>query len=68
LPRDLAPPPKSRRNEPAHLPHIARALAALRGESPETLAADTTRNALRFFALDASLGGGHGAAAGGGVG
>ncbi len=68
LPRDLASPPKSRRNEPAHLPHIARALAALRGESPETLAADTTRNALRFFALDASPGGGPGAAAGGGLG
>ncbi|MGD0492230.1 MAG: TatD family hydrolase [Steroidobacteraceae bacterium] len=51
LPRDLEPRPKSRRNEPAFLPHIARAVAALRGESPEALAAATTRNAVRFFGL-----------------
>jgi TatD DNase family protein len=51
LPRDLEPRPKSRRNEPAFLPHIARSVAALRGESPAALAAATTRNAVRFFGL-----------------
>jgi len=52
LPRDLAPPPKSRRNEPCYLPHIARAVAHLRGESLEQVAAASTRNANRFFGLD----------------
>ncbi len=52
LPRDLAPRPKSRRNEPAFLPHIARAVAALRGEAPASLIAAATRNAQRFFGLD----------------
>jgi TatD DNase family protein len=51
LPRDIEPRPKSRRNEPAFLPHIARTVAALRGESPDALAAATTRNAVRFFGL-----------------
>jgi TatD DNase family protein len=51
LPRDIEPRPKSRRNEPAFLPHIARAVAALRGESPDALAAATVRNAVRFFGL-----------------
>jgi TatD DNase family protein len=51
LPRDLSPRPKSRRNEPCHLPHIARAVAQLRGEPVEHLAASTTRNAIRFFGL-----------------
>lgn len=51
LPRDLRPPPKSRRNEPCYLPHIAASVAHLRGESLESLAASTTRNAGRFFGL-----------------
>jgi len=51
LPRDLAPHPKSRRNEPCYLPHIARAVAHLRGETLETVAESTTRNASRFFGL-----------------
>ena len=51
LPRDLEPRPKSRRNEPAFLPHIAQVLAALRGESPDSLASVTTRNAVRLFGL-----------------
>lgn len=54
LPRDLAPRPKARRNEPAFLPHIAQAVAALRGESPDTVATATTRNAVRFFGLTSS--------------
>lgn len=53
LPRDLKPAPKSRRNEPCNLAHIARAVAELRGETLELVAAATTRNALRFFGLDA---------------
>jgi TatD DNase family protein len=51
LPRDLDPRPKSRRNEPCYLPHIARTVAQLRGETAEDLAASTTRNARRFFGL-----------------
>jgi TatD DNase family protein len=51
LPRDIEPAPKSRRNEPAFLPHVARAIARSRGESPESLAASSTSNARRFFAL-----------------
>jgi len=51
LPRDLDPKPKSRRNEPAFLPHIARIVADLRGESLESVAATSTRNAVALFAL-----------------
>ena len=50
-PRDLHPQPKARRNEPAHLPHILRAVARARGEAPEALAEATTRNARAFFGL-----------------
>lgn len=52
LPRDLIPRPASRRNEPGYLPHVARAVAHLRGESLSTVAAETTRNAIRLFGLD----------------
>jgi TatD DNase family protein len=50
-PRDLQPQPKARRNEPAFLPHILRAVAHARGEAPEALAAATTRNAKAFFGI-----------------
>jgi len=50
-PRDLHPQPRARRNEPAHLPHILRAVARARGEAPEALAAATTRNAKAFFGI-----------------
>jgi TatD DNase family protein len=50
-PRDLHPQPKARRNEPAHLPHILRAVARARGEAPEALAEATTRNARAFFGI-----------------
>ena len=50
-PRDLRPQPKARRNEPAHLPHILRAVARARGEPAEVLAAATTRNAHAFFGI-----------------
>jgi TatD DNase family protein len=52
LPRDLVPHPKSRRNESSFLPHIARTIAQLRGESLEAVAASTTRAATLFFRLD----------------
>jgi TatD DNase family protein len=51
LPRDMTPQPRSRRNEPAYLPHIAAAVARLRGETMESVAAATTRNAVALFAL-----------------
>jgi TatD DNase family protein len=49
LPRDLKPQPKSRRNEPAYLPHVLHSLALLRGENLHELAAATTANAQRLF-------------------
>ena len=55
LPRDLMPAPKSRRNEPCYLPHIAGALARLRGQTLEEIAASTTANAGRFFGIDVAL-------------
>jgi TatD DNase family protein len=50
-PRDLHPQPRARRNEPAFLPHILRAVARARGEAPEALAEATTRNAKAFFGI-----------------
>jgi TatD DNase family protein len=49
LPRDLKPRPKSRRNEPAFLPHVARAVAVCRGTPVAVLADATTRTAKTFF-------------------
>lgn len=51
LPRDLHPKPASRRNEPAFLPHIARAVARARGATLEGLAASTTAAARALFGL-----------------
>lgn len=51
LPRDLTPAPKSRRNEPAFLPHIAAAAAALLGLDPDAVGAMTTHNARALFGL-----------------
>ena len=46
----LAPVPhRGKRCEPAYVADTARAIAALRGETAEKVAADTTRNALGFF-------------------
>jgi TatD DNase family protein len=42
---------KDRRNEPANIPAIAANLAALRGETVETVAAATSQNASRLFKL-----------------
>jgi TatD DNase family protein len=38
-------------NEPAHVAHTSRFLAALRGENPEALAAQATANTRAFFRL-----------------
>lgn len=51
LPRDLEPKPRTRRNEPMHLPHVLRALAGLMQLPPERLAEVSTRNAETLFAL-----------------
>jgi TatD DNase family protein len=49
LPRDLPQAPKDRRNEPAFLPHIAAAVASLRGDDLDELMTRTTANAERLF-------------------
>jgi TatD DNase family protein len=49
LPRDLPVPPKSRRNEPMYLAHVASVVAACRGEPVETIARASTANAARLF-------------------
>ena len=59
LPRDLLPKPKSRRNEPSYLPHIARTIAQLRGETLDAVAESTTRNAGRFFGLEVAASAGN---------
>ena len=51
LPRDLNPKPKSRRNEPMYLPHIAAAVAGCMGIDVAELAAATTQNAQQLFNL-----------------
>jgi TatD DNase family protein len=52
LPRDLAPKPASRRNEPCYLPHIAAVIAVARGESSAALIAHTSATARTFFNLE----------------
>ena len=48
----LAPQPwRGRRNEPAYLPAVARAVAEARGSAPEAIAEATTANALACFGL-----------------
>ena len=50
-PRDMKPQPKARRNEPAFLPHILRAVARALGREPEAVANETTANARLLFGL-----------------
>jgi len=54
LPRDLKPRPTSRRNEPAYLPQVARAVARARGESLDALARSSTAAARALFRLPPS--------------
>ena len=42
---------RGERNEPAYLPTVARTVAALRGDTPDHVAAVTTLNACRLFGL-----------------
>ncbi|WP_107852773.1 3'-5' ssDNA/RNA exonuclease TatD [Oceanimonas marisflavi] len=51
IPRDLSPKPRSRRNEPAYLPHIAGRIAACRGEDTAGLIAVTSATSRAFFQL-----------------
>lgn len=49
----LAPVPhRGEQNQPAFVEDIARAVALLRGETMETIARDTTQNAIRLFRLN----------------
>jgi TatD DNase family protein len=52
LPRDLEPAPKSRRNEPRYLPHIAQKVAAIMDVPVADVIAASTRNAFSLFALE----------------
>lgn len=48
----LAPVPRrGKRNEPALLPHVIEAIAALRGEDASGVAAYTSENAARFYSI-----------------
>jgi Mg-dependent DNase len=50
----LAPVPlRGKRNEPSYVPHVATALAALRGEPLATLAEATCRNYFDLFRISA---------------
>jgi TatD DNase family protein len=51
LPHPVHPKPRGRRNEPMHLPWVARAVAQARAESHEQVATGTAVNARRFFRL-----------------
>ena len=53
-PRDMRPQPKARRNEPAFLPHILRAVARALGRPAEEIAAETASNARQLFRIDES--------------
>lgn len=51
IPRDLKPKPKSRRNTPCHLPHIAQKVASLQNKDLHQLNEETQQNCKRFFDL-----------------
>jgi TatD DNase family protein len=51
LPRDIRPKPKSGRNEPRYLPHIAERVALATGEPIEALRAQLHANSQTFFNL-----------------
>lgn len=51
LPRDLAPKPRSRRNEPCYLPHVALTVANLRGATVQEVGRITTANAEKLFGI-----------------
>ena len=51
LPKTIRPRPKSRRNEPCNLCHVAECVAEARQESVEEVRTNTTTNARRLFRL-----------------
>ncbi|MFN3198950.1 MAG: TatD family hydrolase [Bradymonadia bacterium] len=51
MPRTLRPRPKTRRNVPAHLPHVTEILAECMGLPIDEVAQGTTATAERFFRL-----------------
>ena len=51
LPRNLNPKPKSRRNEPCHLPAIVTKIAEATGKSAAQVAEETTATAKGFFGI-----------------
>ena len=51
LPRTIRPKPKTRRNEPMHLPEVVKVVAEARGQKQVHVARITTENAERFFDL-----------------
>ena len=51
LPRTIRPKPKTRRNEPKHLVHVAQKCAELRQQSLETLQIKTNQTTKEFFGL-----------------
>src|SRR5579883_2671773 len=51
LPRDLAPRPASRRNEPMYLAHVAAMVARARGEPAAALARSSTEAARKLFRM-----------------
>ncbi len=51
LPRTIRPRPRSRRNEPAFLPHVASMIAGCVGKPVAQIAAETRRTAVEFFGL-----------------
>ena len=52
MPRNLPEKPKTRRNEPVHLPHILGELAAALGKPAEDVARATQENTAKLFRLD----------------
>jgi len=51
IPRDLRPKPRSRRNEPRWLPHIARTVAQHRGDDVATMTQEVLATTREFFGL-----------------
>lgn len=51
MPRNLKPKPKSRRNEPKYLPHIAEEVARILGKPVAQLVSETADNSRRFFGI-----------------
>lgn len=55
LPRDLKPKPKSRRNEPSYLPHIAERIALARNEDVGQLLSASLGVTQKFFGINTDI-------------